>query len=276
VSATIKPIFLLADSQLLFLRGEDDSVLARGRKLFDEDEPGTEIRAAYIGASNDDAQEYYDLFVAAMDAAGIRQTRHIYAEPTQTDRDFLDEANLILLAGGDVKRGWKAIEANGWQQKLIERYYAGALLLGVSAGAVQLGLKGWTEEDGALKTFDTMRLVPFVVDAHDEPGWSHLLAMVPRAGEHARGFGIPAGGGAVYHPDYSVEPIRHPLTEVSLGEDGQIRQALLFPGETAEAGEEERGTFSPEVQALLAGEGGEAAAPPSASPPDGSGDESVN
>ncbi len=115
---------------------------------------------------------------------------------------------------------------------------------------MQLGLKGWSE-DGA--TFDTLRLVPFVVDAHDEPGWAQLLRTVPKAGEHARGFGIPTGGGALYHPDYSVEPVRHPLVEVTLTEEGP-RQALLFPGESAEVERaEERGTFSPEVQELLGG-----------------------
>ncbi|HSN87152.1 MAG TPA: hypothetical protein VL025_10370, partial [Thermoanaerobaculia bacterium] len=62
---------------------------------------------------------------------------------------------------------------------------------------------------------------------------------------------IPTGGGALYHPDYSVEPVRHPLTEMTLTEEGAVRQALLFPGETAEATEEERGSFSPEVQELL-------------------------
>ena len=90
--------------------------------------------------------------------------------------------------------------------------------------------------------------MPFVVDAHDEPAWSGLLGALPRAGEHARGFGIPSGGGAVYHPDYSVEPVRHPLTEVEMGESGP-RQALLFPGETldAPAGEESRVMSQEEV-----------------------------
>ena len=261
MAAMIKPIFLLADSQLLFYRDEGGSVLERARQLIEEEEPGKEILAAYIGASNGDAREFYDLFVAAMDSIGIRTTRMIPSEPSDADKQFLDEADLILLAGGDVRRGWEVFQQNGWAQKLVERYYAGALLLGVSAGAVQLGLKGWDDEG---KTFDTLRLVPFVIDAHDEPGWSHLLKVVPKAGEHARGFGIPTGGGAVYHPDYSVEPIRHPLTEASLTEEGTVRQALLFPGETAEAEPEERGTFSPEVQSLLGTGGG---------PPD---DDSVN
>jgi len=247
----IKPIFLLADSQLLFWHDEEGSVLTRAHKLIDEEEPGKQIRAAYVGASNGDAPEFYELFVAAMDTVGIRATRLFPAEPSAEDQEFLEQADLILLAGGDVDRGWEAFQKNGLQQKLVERYYNGALLIGVSAGSVQLGLKGWSGTDGAVRTFDTFRLVPFVIDAHDEPGWTFLHQVLPKAGEHARGFGIPTGGGAVYHPDYSVEPIRHPLTEVSLTEEGTIRQALLFPGETTEAAPEERGSFSPEVQELL-------------------------
>jgi peptidase E len=250
MASMIKPIFLLADSQLLFLRDENGSLLERVRALIQEEEPGKVIHAAYVGASNGDAPEFYDLFMAAMDSVGILRFRHIPAELDDEDRAFLEKADIILLAGGDVRRGWDAFQKNGLQQKLVERYYGGAVLLGVSAGAVQLGLKGWDDKG----PFDTLRLVPFVIDAHDEPSWAQLYKVVPKAGEHARGFGIPTGGGAVYHPDYSVEPIRHPLTEVSLTEEGTVRQALLFPGETAEADEAERGTFSPEVQALLRGE----------------------
>lgn len=245
--SNIKPIFLLADSQLLFWREEDVPFLARIRKAIEDEEPGKEIRAAYIGASNGDAPEFYDLFKAAMGEVGISQTRMIPSEPSADDMEAMDQAELILLAGGDTRRGWDAFQANGLQQKIVERYYAGALLMGVSAGSVQLGLKG-ADDQGM---FDTFRLVPFVVDAHDEPNWTLLTRVVPKAGEHVRGFGIPSGGGAIYHPDYSMEPVRHPVVEVSVSDEGQVRQALLFPGETAEAGEEERRTFSPEVQSLL-------------------------
>lgn len=245
--STIKPIFLLADSQLLFHRDEGVSLLERVRQAIVEDDPDKVIRAAYIGASNGDAPEYYDLFKAAMSEIGVRETRMIPSEPAEEDMALLEQADLILLAGGDTRRGWEVFQGNGLQQKIVERYYGGALLMGVSAGAVQLGLKG--ADDKGL--FDTFRLVPFVVDAHDEPNWTHLTQAIPRAGEHVRGFGIPTGGGAVYHPDYSMEPVRHPVVEVSLSEEGQVRQALLFPGETVDVEPPEHGTFSPEVQALL-------------------------
>ncbi|HEY0510515.1 MAG TPA: Type 1 glutamine amidotransferase-like domain-containing protein [Thermoanaerobaculia bacterium] len=238
MATTIKPIFLLADSQLLFWRDEEGKhFLDRARALIETDEPGRALRAAYLGASNGDAPEFYELFVGAMGEIDIRDCHHVPARPSAQDLAFLDQADLILLAGGDVRRGWEAFAASGVKDKLTERYYAGALLMGVSAGAVQLGLKG-SDEDGS-QTFDALRLVPFVVDAHDEPSWTRLLGLVARAGEHARGFGIPSGGGAIYHPDYSVEPVRNPLTEVELGENGP-RQALVFPGDTAEAPPEER------------------------------------
>ncbi len=236
--STIKPIFLLADSQLLFWRDDEGLFLRRVRKLVDEDlgETGANgadrsIRAAYLGASNGDAPEFYELFLGAMDQIGVRNCRLIPEHPEPADLEFLETAQVILLAGGDVERGWESFKQAGLDKKLVERYYAGALLLGISAGAVQLGLKGWNASGE--KIADMLRIVPFVVDVHDEPSWARLLLAVPRAGEHSRGIGIPSGGGALYHPDYSVEPVRHPLTEVSQSEAG-VQQALLLPGVASE------------------------------------------
>jgi len=250
--SNVKPIFLLADSQLLFWREENgEPFLARARRLLEAD--GTDgdtrpFKAAYLGASNSDVPEFYQLFEAAMEEIGIRDCRLIPSDPQPEDRSFLHQADLILLAGGDVERGWDVFERTGLRDAVAQRYYSGSLLIGVSAGAVQLGLKGWNESE---KIFDTFRLVPFVIDVHDEPNWLRLSQIVPLAGEHARGFGIPTGGGALYHPDHSVEPVRHALVEMSRTDEG-VGQALLLPGEVAEATEEERGaSFSPEVQELL-------------------------
>jgi hypothetical protein len=236
VASTIQPIFLLADSQLLFWRDEKGHrFLDRARELIATAEPEKTPKAAYLGASNGDAPEFYDLFVGAMAEIGIRDCRHVPSEPTAEDLAFLDQADLILLAGGDVRRGWDIFQKTGLKDRIVKRYYAGAVLVGVSAGAVQLGLKGWDPDSSAL--FDTFCLVPFLIDAHDEPSWSGLLRAVPRAGEHARGLGIPSGGGALYHPDYSVEPVRHPVAEVDMAENTENgpRLALLFPGEGEKA-----------------------------------------
>ncbi len=238
MAGNLKPIFLLADSQLLFWRDEDGQrFLERARALIEAESPGNSPKAAYLGASNGDAPEFFDLFVAAMAEIRINDCRHVPARPSNEDFAFLNEAALILLSGGDVKRGWQAFQESGVKEKIAERYYAGAILVGVSAGAVQLGLKGWDEGE----VFDTLSLVPFVVDVHDEPNWTGLQRSLPQAGEHARGFGIPSGAGALYHPDYSVEPVRSPLTEMERSESG-LRQSLLMPGagETPEGDEAAR------------------------------------
>src|SRR5690349_4947937 len=105
--STVKPILLLADSQLLFWREESgEPFLARARALLEADGPVRPYKAAYLGASNGDAPEFYQLFVAAMEEIGIRDCRLIPSNPTPEDRSFLHQADLVLLAGGDVERGW--------------------------------------------------------------------------------------------------------------------------------------------------------------------------
>lgn len=271
--STLKPIFLLADSQLLFWRDEEGHrFLERARALFDAEAAGRAPKAAYLGASNGDLPEFYDLFVGAMAEIGVRSgdCRHIPSQPDAGDLEFLAAADLILLAGGDVQKGWRAFSASSLKDKIVARYYDGAILIGVSAGAVQLGLKGWNEDE----IFDTFRLVPFVIDVHDEPSWPSLQRAVPKAGELAKGFGIPSGGGALYHPDYSLEPVRHSLTEVEVTENG-LRQALLFPGgePEKEAGEPPRRVMSQEeiIQRAL-GDLGEPGDPGDAGDADDSGD----
>ncbi len=235
----IKPIFLLADSQPLFWHEGDQPFMDRVRRLLAGDEAEGAPRAAYLGASNGDRREFYDIFLAAMEAIGVRDCRLVRSYPEREDWEFLDRADLVLLAGGDTERGWKVFRENGFVEKLIERYYMGSVLMGVSAGAIQLGLMGTSGDDPeSLRFFDTLRLVPLVVDVHDEPSWTRLHRAVLQTGEHGRGIGIPTGGAAVIHPDLTVEPVRHSLTELSVTEEG-LKQALLFPPGPGSEGEEE-------------------------------------
>ena len=124
--STIKPIFLLADSQLLFWRDGDELFLNRVRALLeaDEDNAGRAPKAAYLGASNGDAPEFYQLFLAAMDQIDVRDCRQIPTVPAAEDLEFLAAADLILLAGGDVRRGWDAFQAAGLDRKLVEREHS--------------------------------------------------------------------------------------------------------------------------------------------------------
>jgi hypothetical protein len=224
----IRPMFLLADSQLLFWRdGAGALFLARAREAI----PSPSPKAAYLGASNGDLPEYYDLFVGAMEGIGIRATRMIPARPSGADRAFLEEADLILLAGGDPARGSRAFQESGLAERILARYAAGVVLIGISAGAMQLGLRASAAPGEPL--FDAFRLAPVIVGVHDEPEWSALTAVIASREGMERGLGIPSGGGAVVHPDLTIEPVRKALVEIRV-EDGVVQRALLLPGERGE------------------------------------------
>lgn len=226
MSVPVRPIFLFADSQLLFWRDDGRPWLERVRGEVDAARP----KAAYVGASNGDQPEFYELFRGAMESVEVTDCRMIPTEPSGDDLEFFEAADLVLLAGGEVRRGWRAFKKNGLRQKLIERYYAGAVLMGVSAGAVQLGLYGFHEEpDGdRVKVFETFKLVPALIDVHDEPDWARLQRCLFRAGEDVRGLGIPSGAGAVLHQDLTLEPVRRSLVEFAY-EEGTVKQSLIFP-----------------------------------------------
>src|SRR5215470_13169733 len=136
----VKPIVLLADSQLLFWNAPDGPFLDRVRRMLIEERPDQALRAAYIGASNGDDPAFYDLFVAAMSGIDVHDCHMIPSAPSDDDLAHLAQADIILLSGGDIAQGWEIFRDTGLTTRLIERYYQGAVLIGVSAGAVQLGL----------------------------------------------------------------------------------------------------------------------------------------
>ena len=206
-------------------------------------------RAAYLGASNGDQPEFYGIFESAMDLAGIRLRRMIPAQPSPADRAWLDDANLILLAGGDVAQGWRAFTSNGLDAAIIRRRQAGALLVGISAGAIQLGLGLWQE--GAIQTtaypddwpadpardlqaegrlLATFGFSQHLLAAHDEERDWRLLRRGVRALEGAAtGYGLPRGGGLFHHADGSLEAIERPVLTLTWEYD-QVVERRLQPG----------------------------------------------
>lgn len=229
-----KPLVLLADSQLLFWSDASGArFLERLRRLIPEDDP----RAAYLGASNEDAPEFFELFRAAMADVGITRCRHVTAESKINEQAFLESAELILLAGGDPLRGMESFRRHRLDRTLIERHLTGALLIGLSAGAVQLGQRWMRPGNGGGESADMLRLAPLVVDAHDEPEWARLRHAVQEGGAAFRGLGVPTGGGVLLHADNALEPVRHAATLIEW-QGERLVDVLLAPGEgQAPAGE---------------------------------------
>ena len=220
-------IFLLADSQPLFAPPLARRLATRMEAALGLHPP----RAAYLGASNGDDPDFYGLFLAAVEPLGPAECRMVTAALPDDERAFLEAAELILLAGGDVERGWRAFEANGTREIVERRHREGAVVIGVSAGAVQLGTAGWPE--GAPdRLFPTWGFAPFVVGAHEEDaGWAGLHAVVSARGEGARGVGLPRGAAAVLHPDGSLEALGPPLHEVRVEGDSLASALILPPGD---------------------------------------------
>ncbi len=215
-----KEILLLADSQNLFWIREGQPFLSSFLDLKHD------LRAAYIGAANDDKPEFFAIFTAAMEQTGINQTQHIKKQFTAEDRRFLEQANLILLSGGDVVAGWRYLQQSGMAEVIVKRYYEGAFLIGVSAGAIHLGLLAMDKEENV---FETLKCVPFVIGVHQEAEeWRSLKNILQKSGNvYLHGLGIPMGSGIVYHPDHTVECIRKPAWLFEQRANAITQQMLL-------------------------------------------------
>ena len=190
---------------------------------------GESPRAAYIGASNGDRQEYYEIFAGAMQAAGITERRKIHSSFKAQDREYLESAQLIVLSGGEVHTGWEVFKRTGMHDVILTRYARGAVLVGISAGAVQLGRQAVIETAGSL--LDMFNLVQAIVDVHDERNdWARLSSFIHLLEGTAVGLGIPSGGGVIAHPDGTIEPLRRPAHEFRFGGAG-VTHSLLCPPE---------------------------------------------
>lgn len=224
-----KPIFLLADSRALF--GDSrycrlNSVLCESLRVSEENV----TRAAYIGASNHDAVEFFDLFRAAMDTINLHESRMIRADFSAEDKSFLASADLVLLAGGRVETGWEVFTRTGMNSAIVDAYFDTAVIVGVSAGSVQLGM-GWIDSAcGGVST--GIGLVPYYIDVHNEKDdWIDLRRLVDNQGKVSRGFGIPSAGALICHADMSLEAVGSPVTEFEMSEEQSMKvmENLLLP-----------------------------------------------
>lgn len=228
-ASPLKPIYLFADSQLLFWKRDGKLLLETALATREGESP----RAAYIGASNGDRQEYYEIFAGAMQAAGITDRRKISSSFSAPDRECLQTARLIVLAGGDVRQGWEVFKQTGMKDVILERHAQGAILVGISAGAVQLGRQAVIEIEGSFprELLDMLNLVPAIVDVHDERNdWARLSSFIHLLEGTIVGLGIPSGGGVIAHPDGTIEPLRRPAHEFRYSGAG-ANQSLLCPPE---------------------------------------------
>jgi hypothetical protein len=243
-----EPIFILADSKNIF-----------GRTLFEGDKPvpsssslDAEMKcwwdvvacatirralakghkrkcACYIGASNGDQKVFYDTFVTAMAKADFPQDclRRVLATPTAVDLQVIrNEAVLIVLSGGDPLGGWKVMADNGVADALRDAYQSGAIIQGISAGAMILGSHVFrlTPEQGAAdEVVPTLGFLGNVMfSAHEEADdWVNarqaVSVLIDSLGIDRAPctLGLPFESLLTVHPDGSIEAVGKDLPMLS-------------------------------------------------------------
>ena len=215
-------LFVTADSISLFTPSFFKEVVGRSIGTVIEASGSQRTACLYFGASNGDNPDYYDVFQAAVEQLSVSRhaltCHHVRADDPNAEA-LMHEAVLIVLSGGSVHLGWDAFKRHGIDSALRRAAQADVVILGVSAGAIQMGKLGYTgstERDAEL--YDTLGLSRFIFAAHDEDeDWRAIraaLAKVP-VGQGITGLGLPKGSAAALHADGAVEPFLKPLTLLS-------------------------------------------------------------
>jgi cyanophycinase len=223
-TAPLKPLILLADGQLLFFKEQDRPYIRRLRQLF---APNQSMSAAYIGASNGDEVEYYDMFEMAMQSIGITNCMQVTSDLTAQQLNFVTSAQIILLSGGDIWRGWQTLSKIAPLIKAARNN--GAVLIGTSAGAIQLGQLGWHDKPHLTNTdlFSTFGFIPAIFGAHDEQqNWRSLRQIVTQTNGTLPSLGIQTGAGLIVTPDNNVQAIRKPAISFSIKDQQLVEQPL--------------------------------------------------
>jgi len=130
------------------------------------------------------------------------------------------------LAGGSAERGWRTFEGNGFRSLIAQRYLEGTLLIGISAGAVQLGRGGLMDDKSAV--IATFGFVPLYIGVHEErEDWKSLRRALSLQEPPLHGIGIPAGGGVMCHAN-ELFPFRKPVFDIESGIMGR-REGEIYP-----------------------------------------------
>lgn len=142
-------------------------------------------------------------------------------EAIEHDRHVVDGADLVFVSGGDPTHGAKVLARTGAAGWMREAHARGTPMMGVSAGAIDLGAWwiDWPEdEDAPEEQADLVActgvLPGHVFDTHDEvDGWEELhvaARLLARRGEKARFLGIPTKGALVFDEHGAMEVVGEP------------------------------------------------------------------
>lgn len=234
-------IFLLSDVSTLFWQEHGIDWATRIRcelptRALRYDGSEAKVYASYIGCANGDKPEFYEMFVMAMAQIGVTLCMHIHADPTRRQRRHLEQSDVILLGGGDVRKGWENLDNTFLGESIKWRYYSGAVIIGIAEGAALLGHKIFYRMKGVESWVITksLNLMNVCVSCNDIDDVENL-GMVKQAGPGTVMLGLPKMAAVIYNTDGAYEPVRKAVTEIHYNyENSEPHAHYVFPPEKGE------------------------------------------
>jgi len=152
---------------------------------------------AYLGAANDDNARFFQSAKAALLAAGICEVMRLDFQDKGKALNVIEQCPIIFVAGGDVEKGIKTLTEQAAPAVLKKAFNHGMHFIGVSAGAIML-CKKWVawrnESDASAYSFDCLGFAGVYCDAHDEPQWQELKALLQLLNDKkVKGLGLRSG-----------------------------------------------------------------------------------
>lgn len=157
---------------------------------------------AWIGAAHGDTPGGFERTRALLAKRYGATVLHAHADRVDEARQIVSGADLVYLGGGDVRLLTDRLRAAGLDEALRRRHADGAVVLGVSAGAIGL-TPAWIDfpdEEGPPVRFPCLGAVAVAVDVHDEESdWEELRALLAAWAQEepdavVAAYGIPTGG----------------------------------------------------------------------------------
>jgi dipeptidase E len=181
--------------------------------------------ALYVGAASGDDRQFGAAVSAVLEAAGAQRVLwpKLTGRKKEHDgaREVLAQADLVFVGGGDVEAGVDALHDADLVGDLRAAARRGAVLVGMSAGAIMLGERWirWPSAragDDEAETYACLGLVPCSLDTHGEDDdWSEARSFAAvrarELGTYADVLGVPSGGALVIEADGTLHARGAPI-----------------------------------------------------------------
>jgi peptidase E len=114
----------------------------------------------FVPTASGDSEGYIARFYTAFTALPCRPRHLAFSSPPQDLAAFVAECDVIYVGGGNTRDMLAVWRANGFDLLLREAWENGAVLCGISAGAICWFAHGHTDSTGPLAPMECLSFLP--------------------------------------------------------------------------------------------------------------------